>query len=281
MAKAKDDAALIRLDRGYDHVVDAIHDGYDVTVREICEALKCSRSYHDAHVRRFVRHIYLSPHWANAMCMRKYISSPSSTLYSRPTLDAMVSGGVVRRRSKQVWLTEALPADAHGGLVLRLKAIADLIEAIEKLGPEESPLRMIEQLNDDVAALGEYVDESSLPEWRRAIASERWVHARSNAAWVDVGDEPPSSLVGLKGWAPPAAMKGFGDTDEGLARELWRSGHVQLTLTLPDGSTRVMYHRDPTPMDMPDALLELGDARRRVVGYARKTMAVQEMPYVP
>lgn len=45
----------------------------------------------------------------------------------------------------------------------------------------------------------------------------------------------------------PADRKGYGDTDEEWSRAYRRNGAVRLTITLPDGATKVMHAPDPTP----------------------------------
>lgn len=44
-----------------------------------------------------------------------------------------------------------------------------------------------------------------------------------------------------------ADRKGCGDTDEEWSRAYRRNGAVRLTITLPDGATKVMHAPDPTP----------------------------------
>ena len=48
-------------------------------------------------------------------------------------------------------------------------------------------------------------------------------------------------------WRTTADRKGYGDTDEEWSRAYRRNGAVRLTITLPDGATKVMYAPDPTP----------------------------------
>ncbi len=48
-------------------------------------------------------------------------------------------------------------------------------------------------------------------------------------------------------WRTTADRKGYGDTDEEWSRAYRRNGAVRLTITLPDGATKVMHAPDPTP----------------------------------
>ena len=254
-------------------IKDAINDGYDVTVREICQALKCSRAFHNEHIRRYYPHIYVNPALARDLAKARLISSPGSTLYDRHALDAMAAGGVVRRRSKRVWLTEALPPEAHDGLVTRLEAIG------EAYG-EPDWIRRAMAIRAARDSLADYVNENALPDWRRAVGSTRWVRARTKASWHELGDRPPIGLAWLAGWRTPAAMKDYGDTDEDVARQIWKRGDVQLTITLPDETERVMYALDPTPMPMAPALEGLEDSPA-ALHCAAVAMAVEVMPYIP
>lgn len=82
-------------------------------------------------------------------------------------------------------------------------------------------------------------------EWKPAYNAAR--RTRSQLHWIDLREHPRSfdELGGV--WRTTADRKGYGDTDEEWSGAYRRNGAVRLTITLPDGATKVMYAPDPTP----------------------------------
>lgn len=92
----------------------------------------------------------------------------------------------------------------------------------------------------------EIFERAYLPdEWKPAYNAAR--RTRSQLHWVDLREHPRSfdELGGVL--RTTADRKGYGDTDEEWSRAYRRNGAVRLTITLPDGATKVMYAPDPTP----------------------------------
>ena len=82
-------------------------------------------------------------------------------------------------------------------------------------------------------------------EWKPAYNAAR--RKRSELHWVDLGEHPRSFDELGTVWRTTADRKGYGDTDEEWSRAYRRNGAVRLTITLPDGATKVMHAPDPTP----------------------------------
>lgn len=247
----KEDATLVRLPMGLQNVEHAVmHEGYDVTVRECCRALKCSRGYFDEHLRPHVHHIYVPDLWARALVRRVGGLELASTYYNREELDQVVHSAVVERRSRVVWFTEAVDARTRAELIGRLELVAMECDEVEG---EIARLDLVEAAALDLVALLKARLDGA---WLRARETARWERQRTRAHWVAVGDRPPLDLAEVEAaWTTAAAMKGYGDTDEGVQRDIWRGGMVRVELAMPDGARRVMYAPDPTaecpPPDLP------------------------------
>lgn len=100
----------------------------------------------------------------------------------------------------------------------------------------------------------EIFERAYLPdEWKPAYNAAR--RTRSQLHWVDLREHPRSfdELGGVL--RTTADRKGYGDTDEEWSRAYRRNGAVRLTITLPDGATKVMYAPDPTPRAWFDGFL--------------------------
>ena len=269
MARPAEDPALVRLPKGREYVYNAVEGGFDVTVRGICRALKCSRGFVDEHVREHVPHIYVGPRIGRELAFANITSDQGSTLYDRRSLDAMVAAGRVTRRTRLVWVTDAIEPESLGeaiGILVR-------VSRLEGAGQDEAyeAYKLLGKLEDLVL-------DHALPGWRPALESARWDTSRARASWVDAGDEAPSTLSKLRGWGTPASMRSWGDTDESVQRMIWRRAMARLEIALPDGTRRVLYGPEPDPAPVPERLAAILEEHPSIAEHVRWAVAVQELP---
>lgn len=175
-----------------------IDDGYDVTIRDVYRALKCSRSYATKHLRGHVPQAYASD--AAAVAVVATYGAPErvgsgGTLYSRPELDAMARSATVLRRTRLVYLTGLLePGCSDEVDALRLEASGALSRG-DLLAYRSA-----------VASYRGLVASRAPPEWRWAASYIERTPARGPHAWVDEGDAAPGGMAGLEALTTSTSM---------------------------------------------------------------------------
>ena len=248
MARKADDAKLLELQPGEQSLGMAVrHAGYDVTVREVCRALMCSRQFVADHVRTSARHIYVSARWARATGL---VGFAGGQLYSRPELDDVARRARVEVRTVPVWV-ETMVEDPS--------ALADARTSWAHAHEFGDPARLREMARDAVAY---ELEHGCKDEWRDALGFVREHGARrSKAEWVKVPEREwveipghslrmmvendwaprPSGLADLGSkWRTLADLMGYGDTQEEWQREVWGRCVVRCVVGV-GGAERVMY----------------------------------------
>ena len=184
---------------------------------------------------RHIRHIFVSGDWSDKVGL----GPGGGFIWSRNELRDMAVSGTVERRTRVVGAADILAGN--------LEALDWLDAAKAEAGkiamdPSRSPADEVHfrEMSREV------FERVYLPdEWKPAYNAAR--RKRSELHWVDLGEHPRSFDELGTVWRTTADRKGYGDTDEEWSRAYRRNGAVRLTITLPDGATKVMHAPDPTP----------------------------------
>ena len=259
MAKKKtEDPGLVDVGSSLANVKHAVRDEFNVSTRDLCRALQCSRTFAGRSCRQF-RHIYVSQRWAEKVGL----SNTGGIMWSRTELDRMVTSAKVERRTRLVAFDEVIDD------LVELKRFSSFCD------------RYGHMLEHDPSVLAEFLQDAERryrsilpPEWAPAFNDTR---GRAETPWVDLGEHAGSfDELGTR-WRTTADRMDYGDDSEEWHRLYWREGFVRLTLVLPDGSTRIFYASDPTQTVPADGLLAHRVAidllprkfiERSVLGYA-------------
>jgi len=247
----KDDPMLVRTPPTLQAVVDAM-ETYDTRIAEICEALKVRRGWVDAHVRPYVRHVYLMPYWSQIVAQQldRTDMRGGGLYYHTGEIDEIVQGARVLRRSRVIDPASYMPERARVRLeraehdLAELAVSGDASEAEVRAairGAKAALVAAQEQVEDDLA-------EAVIAAHRDAI------HHRGRYHWRPYGDPAPTSLADLaeRGATTATVMAGWGGTAEESAREIWQKGMVRVEIAMPDGTVRAMVMPDPAPEPVRD-----------------------------
>ena len=230
----ENDPGLITLPEGIDELGDAVKSEFDVTTKQVCRALQCTRPFVLSHCKH-IRHIYVSGDWSDKVGL----GPGGGFIWSRKELRDLAVNGTVERRTRVVGAADILAGSREAMDWLEAAAA----EAAE-LGSDPRRSRADEVKFRELSR--EVFERVCLPdEWKPAYNAARL--KRSQMHWVDLGEHPRSFDELGTVWRTTADRKGYGDTDEEWSRAYRRNGAVRLTITLPDGATKVMYAPDQTP----------------------------------
>lgn len=226
MRPKKEDPGFVELPKDLGVLQNAVKNEFNVTTKQICRALQCSRSFVSDHCRD-IRHIHVSRRWGEA------VDHPQGgTLWSLPELDSMVAASTIERRTRVI-------------------SFCDFTDEPDELAwYERASERNRKLINAPVEDWKRHWDScwshymSFVPlEWSAAFEDDR---GRRDTPWVDLG-ESAGGFQGLAGWKTTFDRRDYGDSDEEWHRAYWDHGARRLTLRLPDGATRVFYAADPNP----------------------------------
>ena len=184
---------------------------------------------------RHIRHIFVSGEWSDKVGL----GPGGGFIWSRNELRDMAVSGTVERRTRVVGA-----ADIRAGNREALDWLDAAKAEAGKIAMDPSRPRADEVHFREMSR--EVFERVYLPdEWKPAYNAAR--RKRSELHWVDHGEHPRSFDELGTVWRTTADRKGYGDTDEEWSRAYRRNGAVRLTITLPDGATKVMHAPDPTP----------------------------------
>lgn len=86
----ENDPGLITLPEGIDELSDAVEQEFDVTTKQVCRALQCTRPFVLAHCRH-IRHIFVSGDWSDKVGL----GPGGCFIWSRNELRDMAVSGTV------------------------------------------------------------------------------------------------------------------------------------------------------------------------------------------
>lgn len=258
LADAEPDAMLVDLKDEFDNdLLAAVQDGgYDVCVREICDAFHCSRATVHRDFRPCVHHVYAPRRMAFA-CLGGtgggYDLRGGGVLYKRSELDALVRSGSVTRRTVVVHPERFLDGAARVEFersVERIEMNRDLADDIrdgttrkvlvDRYGSEsyelvDAALRFVSCVWDGIPCSDAVV-----------AARERFL-ARGGVPWVDCGDAAPAGIEELRlRWGTSTGIReSEGIVGEMLQRWVWKTGARRLEVSTPCGFVRRFYDSFP------------------------------------
>lgn len=99
----ENDPGLITLPEGIDELSDAVEQEFDVTTKQVCRALQCTRPFVLAHCRH-IRHIFVSGDWSDKVGL----GPGGGFIWSRNELRDMAVSGTVERRTRVVGAADIL-----------------------------------------------------------------------------------------------------------------------------------------------------------------------------
>lgn len=209
----ENDPGLITLPEGIDELGDAVKSEFDVTTKQVCRALQCTRPFVLSHCKH-IRHIYVSGDWSDKVGL----GPGGGFIWSRKELRDLAVNGTVERRTRVVGAADILAGSREAMDWLEAAAA----EAAE-LGSDPRRSRADEVKFRELSR--EVFERVYLPdEWKPAYNAARL--KRSQMHWVDLGEHPRSFDELGTVWRTTADRKGYGDTDEEWSRAYRRNGAV-------------------------------------------------------
>lgn len=197
----ENDPGLITLPEGIDELGDAVKSEFDVTTKQVCRALQCTRPFVLSHCKH-IRHIYVSGDWSDKVGL----GPGGGFIWSRKELRDLAVNGTVERRTRVVGAADILAGSREAMDWLEAAAA----EAAE-LGSDPRRSRADEVKFRELSR--EVFERVYLPdEWKPAYNAARL--KRSQMHWVDLGEHPRSFDELGTVWRTTADRKGYGDTDE-------------------------------------------------------------------
>lgn len=175
----ENDPGLITLPEGIDELSDAVEQEFDVTTKQVCRALQCTRPFVLAHCRH-IRHIFVSGDWSDKVGL----GPGGGFIWSRNELRDMAVSGTVERRTRVVGAADILAGNREAlDWLDAAKAEAGKIA----MDPSRSPADEVHfrEMSREV------FERVYLPdEWKPAYNAAR--RNRSELHWVDLGEHPRS-----------------------------------------------------------------------------------------
>lgn len=175
----ENDPGLITLPEGIDELSDAVEQEFDVTTKQVCRALQCTRPFVLAHCRH-IRHIFVSGDWSDKVGL----GPGGGFIWSRNELRDMAVSGTVERRTRVVGAADILAGNREAlDWLDAAKAEAGKI-AMDPSRPRADEVHFREMSR-------EVFERVYLPdEWKPAYNAAR--RNRSELHWVDLGEHPRS-----------------------------------------------------------------------------------------
>lgn len=219
--------------------------GYNMTVRDVCQALKCTRSFFDRSVRHLLPYIY------NAARARDddlaAFGLPKLNYREEDFTDMLDRFSTVEQRSKPVEFELVLaPEERLAWRRWRLHVDKQAADARNSFIKE--------------AAVAAAKIESAPGRAARLICAQRGLRVlsatkRSEAEWTPLAGEARGDAIGAVARGDGdtvSSLADWGDPDELWHRRLFAEGRARVTVELPkaDGTIarRVLYVHDPRPV---------------------------------
>lgn len=240
------DPMLVRTDKNWDALMEALGSQFRTPFRDICHDFKCSRAWAERYVKPNVHRIYVSGDRAGVAAFAAHGSLP----------DGGVSATWYDTSEYQAW------AERSSSVFERTKRIP-----LPLIAPDPTPLIEKAQMFD--AAGGRDAD----PFWRYGEAKSAWRRAFSlsdgdSAAEVldeDAGERGRGSVPWLASDRPlgsirffahecvtPASLLDWGDASEIAHRKIQCNGMLKIEFKVEDADgvrgERVLYAADPRPV---------------------------------
>lgn len=246
---------IVRLENWTD-LVDAMQVTYTLGFREACERLKSSRSWMTTHIRPFVPAVYLSSgygtskaNWVRLAGLRLNKQLSDSIYLDELAFDEYVRGCIYSctKQIKSVPYTYFMDPKSAKAYSAEYDHFTDLIGSskdlkdIENYGMKRRTCHL-DYIKDDAA----YLFDDEAPENRIVNVGKRTL---VQPVPVPIPDIP------INEWMAVHDLKGYGDVDETIYRQLYREGCIRLELHFPDSAgvigKKIYYTKDPDWIEDP------------------------------
>lgn len=238
----------------WQEVLEALQTTYTTSFKDVCRLLRASRPWVNQYIKPFVPSIYLNSNlrgdkktlrvnWVQAAAAQ--LGRPDmneSVWFNTEVLHAFLLGAVTSctKQTKSLPMTYLMPPE-------RVSEFAD------KRAELRSLMRAAQSMKELASLSAEY---NSLPaQYYRQDDATKWL--LNDQVYITKRTEAPATPVPLpddfmKKWQAPHDLKGYGDADETIYRQLFRSGSIRIQLELQDETgkvgTKIFYVSDPNPI---------------------------------
>lgn len=235
-------------------VVEALQTTYTTSFKDVCRLLRASRPWVNQYIKPFVPSLFLSTNrrgdtkthrvdWVRAAAVQ--LDRPDmneSVWFDTKLLEAYLLGAVVSctKQAKSIPMAYLIPAERR-----------------EEFAEKRKELRIAMKSAGSLMELATYSAEyNRLPlefyqqdgATKRLLGHQVRITGRSQAPATPV----PLPDGCMNKWQAPHDLKGYGDADETIYRQLFRTGSIRIQLELPDENgkvgTKIFYVSDPDPI---------------------------------
>ena len=252
----KENANDVRFE-SWHQLLDALKTDYTTSFKDVCRTLRASRTWVNNYIRPFVHSTYISngrrgEHFAGvnwvrvaAITLGREEEMTDSIWFNTEEFQDYIRRSVVSvtKQTKSVPVTALMTAENAEAFVDKRSSLQDEIKA------EKDLLKRIALMEDFETCFTKFVEQD--PTTKELLRNRVSVTARKKA------DPVPADLPEnyMEVWFAPHDIKGYGDADETIYRNLFREGAVRVELQLPDENgvpgKKVFYLPDPDPIEAP------------------------------
>lgn len=236
-------------------LIDALDTIYTISFKDACRILRASRPWANQYIKPFVPSVFINSsqrgdassgkvNWVRMAAMQ--LDRPDMTesvWFDADAFQAFIEQSIVSctKQTKSVPLTYFMAADRIDEFVTKRE---DLRKEIKAAG---SPIA-IAKLSMEYAMLPyEFFDQKDAAV-KQLLDNQVRITERTKAPATPV----PLPANFMENWEAPHDLKDYGDADETIYRQLFRSGAIRIELQLQDDAgkigTKVFYVPDPDPI---------------------------------
>lgn len=260
----KTDETIIKLD-SFAEVCRALQDTYTISMRGICEALQCSRTWANTNIKPFIPHIVLmngkgkTPkiNWQQMAGIKNKTRYKDTLYFDEAAFKKYCIEHVTGVTRQTVRVRESALAGR--------KAREFLLYKEDKLNEKEKKLSELTKGKDFseyvymTIALTHRAYDKAIHKKLMSLFSE--THAgqeltlpdpkkRTATKAFEVAEIPP-----LATWQAPHDYKGYGDTDEGVYVSFFNQGRIRIECSFGEKGQKVYYAMIPDPPAYDDTKL--------------------------
>lgn len=210
----------------------ALNTEYDLTIKEMCNILKCSRSWANKYLKPHLHYIYISngsgksPDYLQIASSELEKQMTETTWYSRKEFEALIKNHItsITRQTKKIPIEKLIKPKYINDFKNEFPKIETLKELINN-GDIKNYMKLV-KLRDEV--INKYGTEIGKKMWKDKPSE----YCRTKTTTI-LCDLNPND-IDLNKLQAVHDLKNYGDTDEEIYRLLFKKGTYRLVLELPD-----------------------------------------------
>lgn len=239
----------------FDELYQALQTRFTLSTRDICQLLKCSRTWCNRYITPFVQHVYISTGRAT-----KKLPNGDKISTGVPWLAIL---NARRENNGLDKITDAVWFDKNDFLDYIKRHIVSVTQQtiVKRASDIARPgylarRRELKNKLDEALSKGDYIAAGNLrmaqkaivysyllPGYRDCVALP-WQRKKEKPVPVDI-----DMVAKINNWVAPHDLKDYGDTDEKIYRELFLFGAIRVEIELPDEDGRpgqkIFYYTPP------------------------------------